>query len=94
MRLELIGPCSDTGAVVSLYDTVATVDEYDRVAFHRVMGVENHGPGNFTVLVKGGERFPSTDIWLIYTKKRPLKLGTSLIILSDGPESEGQGCPN
>lgn len=71
LNLELIGPCSDTGATVGLDDTVATVDELDRVRFHRVTGVENEGTGAFTVVVKGGARYLASDCWLIYTKKRP-----------------------
>ena len=71
MRLELIGPCSDTGAVINMDDTVATVDEYDRVRFHRVMGGEHHDQYHFTVIVKGGARYSASEIWLIYTKKRP-----------------------
>ena len=70
LDLELIGPCNQTGATVKLDDTVATVDNMDRVRFHRVTGVEIEGPGVFTVVVKGGARYLSSDCWLLYTRKR------------------------
>lgn len=73
LNLELIGPCSDTGAAVHVHDTIATVDMYGRVGLHRVTGIEREGKNMFSVTTKGGGRYVSSDCWLLYTKKQPKK---------------------
>ena len=60
LNLELIGPCRDTGAIIDMDDTVATIDDMGRVSFHRVTGVEYEAPAVFTVMVKGGKRYLSS----------------------------------
>ena len=71
LDLELIGPCSVFGVDVNLDDTVATIDKMNRVRFHRVTGVEKESRGVFTVVVRGGAKYLSSECWLIYAKKQP-----------------------
>jgi hypothetical protein len=68
LDVELIGPCNDTGAIVGVGDTIATIDDYGRVGFHRVRGAEYEGSSIYTIIVKGGVRYLSSDCWLIYLK--------------------------
>jgi hypothetical protein len=68
LDVELIGPCSITGAVVNVDDTIATIEDSGRVGFHRVRGVEIEAPGIFAITVRGGARYTSSDCWLVYIK--------------------------
>lgn len=67
LNVELCGPCSVTGAVPNLGDTVATIDNNGRVGFHRVMGIEKGNDREFAVIFKNNDRCLAANCFLLYT---------------------------
>ena len=68
LGLELYGPCSETGAIPDVHDTVAVLDQNGRVSFHRVLEIERQPDTNyFSVLFKNGNRYHSSQCYLLYS---------------------------
>ena len=64
--LELVGPCSETGARPDPWETVATINDNGRVAFHQAVGFHNETKGMFTISTRSGQKYLSSDIYLLY----------------------------
>ena len=65
--LELIGPCSETGAMPEPTETVATINENGRVSLHKVDGMIKEVDGVFVVTMSDGWKYLSSECYLLYT---------------------------
>lgn len=66
LGLELVGPCSETGARPDPWETVATINDFGRVAFHQAVGFHDEVRGIFTITTRSGKKYLSSEIYLLY----------------------------
>ena len=66
LGLELIGPCSDTGAEPEPHDTIATINDNGRVSFHKMNVLVREGRSNFVVYTDDEAKLHSSNCYLVY----------------------------
>ena len=67
LGIELYGPCSDTGAIPTMNDMIATVDYDGRIAFHSILEIEKGTDSQWYMRTKEDIVLPSTEVYLLYT---------------------------
>jgi len=67
LGLELYGPCSLTGAEPRPHDTIATINEFERITFHTMESLVKEGANMFVVTTTDGNKYLSSECYLLYT---------------------------